>query len=693
MSLNRVNGTCQSNIYWILCICLALVLATVVVYWQVRHHEFIDFDDDEYITENKHVLEGLTQEGVIWAFTKSHSNNWHPLTWLSHMLDCQLFGLDAGAHHLTNVFFHVANAILLFLLITRMTGNLWASAFVAAAFALHPIHVESVAWASERKDVLSTFFWLLTTWAYMRYVQRPSMIRYVPIIIFFILGLLSKQMLVTLPFVLLLLDYWPLRRFILDDKSVCDNKQAVPAVSIKRCVLEKLPLLILSVIAGLIVFLTQQSSGILRSTIQYSLICRIENALVAYVEYIGKMLWPLHLAVFYPHPGDTLTIWQIAGSLLLLVSITAGVIWKLRRHPYLAVGWFWYLGTLVPVIGLVQVGNQALADRYTYIPFTGLFIIIAWGVPEILGRLFYRKYIISLSAAVLLFSLGLLTYSQVKHWRNSMTLHKHAIQAVPDNWAAHHAIARIYQEAGDLDTAIKHYSEVMRIVPDFMPLRVNIGVALVEQGNLDEAAIHFTEVLRHIPDHFEANFNLGTILANKGEFPRAIAHFKKALEVEPDSYELHHRLGAIFFQQGRLKKGIEHYTEALRIQPYSQTLRWELAIAHNKLGIELAKKAQLDLAITHFNEALAIKPDLADAHSNLGRVSTLQGDIDQALTHYYKALELNPNLVNARFCLADILARQGKKNDAIENFRKVLEIKPDHTESRRALQKLLKKAD
>ena len=682
-----------SNKYRILCICLTLALATLAVYWQVRHHEFIDFDDDEYITDNTHVQAGLTKEGIVWAFTKSHSNNWHPLTWVSHMLDCQLFGLDSGAHHLTSVIFHAANAILLFLVIMRMTGNLWPSAFVAAAFALHPIHVESVAWASERKDVLSTFFWLLTTWAYLRYVQHPSITRYVLIIIFFVLGLLSKQMLVTLPFVLLLLDYWPLGRFILKDKSVCDSTQTVVAVSIKRCVLEKLPLFILSAIASLIVFLTQQSTGILRSIIQYSLICRVENALVAYVEYIGKMLWPFHLAIFYPHPGDKLPIWQAVGALLLLLSITVGVIWKLRQRPYLAVGWFWYLGTLVPVIGLVQIGNQALADRYTYIPFTGLFIIIAWSIPELLGRLFYRKFIISLSATVLLFSLSFLTYAQVRYWRSSMTLHKRTIQAVPNNWLAHYAVAHILHQAGDLNTAIKHYSEALRIEPEFIPGHINMGVALVEQNKIDRAIIHFEEVLRHEPDHFKANFYLGTILAKQGKFPLAIPHFRMALKIKPDSYEIHHALGAIFFQQGRLKEGIEQYTEVLRLQPYSSKVRDELAVAYNSFGIELARQAKLDEAITHFTKALEVKPDLADAHSNLGRALSMQGDIDQALTHYSKALQLDPNLVNARYCMACILASQGKKNDAIKQYRKVLEIDPNHAESRHALRAILKNTD
>lgn len=353
-------------------ICLALVLATFAVYWQVHDHDFINFDDDLYIYDNSHVKSGLTQEGLVWAFTKAHAYNWHPLTWISHMLDCELYGLDPGGHHLTNVLFHTVNSILLFLLLNRMTKSLWLSAFVAAAFAMHPQHVESVAWLSERKDVLSTFFWMLTMWAYANYVEKPSIKRYVIMFLLFALGLMAKQMLVTLPFVLLLFDYWPLRRLKLKEQSSLNSSWVVVSVSARRCILEKLPLLILSVLAAMIVYLIQQRAGIVKSVTDYSLFYRVANAIVSYVTYIGKMFWPTNLAIFYPHLRTDLSAWQIILATLLVVSITVTAIWSRRNHPYLAVGWLWYLGTLVPVIGLVQIGLQARADRYTYIPLIGL---------------------------------------------------------------------------------------------------------------------------------------------------------------------------------------------------------------------------------------------------------------------------------------------------------------------------------
>jgi hypothetical protein len=390
--------------YWVLCIYAALALSTFVVFWQVRHNEFISFDDDSYIFNNSQVKAGLTREGLIGAFTKIHVYNWHPLVLVSLMLDWQLFGSNAGGHHVTNLVFHIANTLLLFEVLRRMTHTLWQSAFVAALFALHPLHVESVAWASERKDVLSTLFWILTMWAYVRYAERPNIVRYLLVILTFCLGLMAKQMLVTLPFVLLLLDYWPLGRLGIKKRSF--RGSAPVAVSVRRCILEKVPLLILSAIAAVTVYLALHYTGIVKSFVKYPLFYRIENAVVAYAVYIGKMFWPCHLAIFYPHPEGDLTIWQVTGAIFLLAIITIGVILKRKQCPYLIVGWLWYLGTLVPVIGLVQIGLHAYADRYTYMTLTGLFIIIAWGIPDIVRRLKYHKTILSLSAVVLLVVLG-----------------------------------------------------------------------------------------------------------------------------------------------------------------------------------------------------------------------------------------------------------------------------------------------
>jgi len=556
-----------SNKYFILGVCLALIFSTLAVYCQVRHHEFIDFDDDEYISRNDRVRDGLTRQGFVWAFTATHAFNWHPLTSISHMLDCQFYQLDSGRHHLTNVLFHAANAILLFLVLKRMTRNLWASAFVAAAFALHPLHVESVAWASERKDVLSTLFWILTTWAYVRYVERPVFARYILIVLFFVLGLLAKQMLVTLPFVLLLLDYWPLKRLTFQAQSLSDSTPTTVSISIRRCLLEKLPLFVLSAVAAVVVFLVQQGTIVMKSVIEYPLLCRLGNALVAYIVYIGKMLWPAHLAILYPHPADKLPAWQVAAAASLLVCITAAVIYKMRRRPYLAVGWFWYVGTLIPVIGLVQVGNQALADRYTYIPLTGLFIIIAWGIPDLLSRFRYHKAILSFSAAAVLSALGIVAWFQVAHWRNDITVYKHATEVVPNNWWAHHRLARVLDRQGNLDEAIEQYNKSLQIEPNNSYAQNNLGLALVRQGKPDRAILHFARAALLKPDRLDVRINLGAALAERGRPDDALIHFTEALRINPRSSKALMNIGVLFFKQGRFDEAVDSFTEALQIEP------------------------------------------------------------------------------------------------------------------------------
>jgi tetratricopeptide (TPR) repeat protein len=710
-----------SDKYWSLCIYLTLALTTIAAYWQLRHNEFIKFDDHLYIVDNPHVKDGLTWQGLVWAFTSTHAYNWHPLTWISHMLDAEFHGLAPGGHHFNNVIFHAANAILLFLVIRRLTGALWPSAFVAAVFALHPLHVESVAWASERKDVLSTFFWFLTTWAYARYVARPVLVRYLLIMLFFALGLLAKQMLVTLPVVLLLLDYWPLRRL----KLKADNLSNSRSVSVKRCILEKLPLLVLSAVASVVVFLVQEGTVVMKSLIEHPLSSRLANALVAYMTYIGKMLWPAHLAIFYPHFGGKLLTWQIAAAALLLIAITALVIWKSRQYPYLPVGWFWYLGTLVPVIGLIQVGNQGLADRYTYIPLTGLFIVVAWGIPDLLGRLRYHKLIFSFAAAALLAILGLLTRAQVAHWRNDATVLKHATQAVRNNWWAQHAFARLLHAEGNLDQAIDYYIKSLQSESRNSFALNNLGLALVQKREFDKAIVCFTKALQLRPDRFEVHMHLGAALAENGQPDKAIAQLKQALQINPDAYRVHHNLGVLFTQQGEFQQAISHfkevlridpdhvdaninlgllfvgqrefeeainhYTEALRIRPNSSDLRAELAETHNSLGIEFGRQRKLPEAIAHFTRAIEVKPDFAGAYNNLGYALFLQGRHEQALAHYLSALRIDPNYVDARYNLAVVLTEQDKTDEAIKQYRKVLEINPNHTKARNVLTALLEK--
>ncbi|UCG56641.1 MAG: tetratricopeptide repeat protein [Phycisphaerales bacterium] len=549
------------------CICLALAVATLAVFWQVRGHEFVDFDDNLYVYDNDHVKAGLTREGLVWAFTQAHAYNWHPLTWLSHMLDCEIYGLDSGRHHLTNVLFHILSAILLLLVLNRMTGNLWLSAFVAAAFALHPLHVESVAWVSERKDVLSTFLWMLTMWAYVRYVERPSVIRYLMMLLFFGLGLTAKQMLVTLPFVLLLLDYWPLRRLRLKGQGYGDSSPAIVPASARRCVLEKIPLVVLAALAGVIVYVVQQQAGLVKSLTKYSPAYRLANAAVTYVAYLGKMFWPTNLAAFYPHADTSLPVWQIIAATLVLVGITAVAIRSLYRRPYLAVGWLWYLGTLVPVIGLVQVGLQARADRYTYIPLTGLFIMIAWLIRDVFARLAYPKAVLSISAAIVLLLLGVTSWSQVGYWRDSIALYERATAAVPNNRRAYVCLAETHLSRRDFGEAIVNFNKALRIKPDYIEARCGVGRALVMQGRAGEAAIHFAKALEFNPNYDLAHTYLGAALAEQGKSDEAYFHLSEAIRINPRSSLALRNMGIWFFRQGRFDEAAVSFREALRVEP------------------------------------------------------------------------------------------------------------------------------
>jgi len=516
--------------YLKLLICLILVLPTLGVYWEVRNFDFVTFDDYTYVAENPNVQSGLSKSGLVWAFTRSHASNWHPVTWLSHMLDCQFFGLNSGMHHLNNLIFHTANTLLLFLVLGRMTGALWRSAFVSALFALHPLHVESVAWVAERKDVLSTLFWMLTMWAYVRYSERPSPTRYLLIFPFFILGLMSKPMLVTLPFVLLLMDYWPLGRLqsTLPEKG---GKLKTPKLAVLRLIAEKIPLFVLVALLSVVTFLAQEEA--VQSLDNFHLKARIANGLVSYAAYIRKMFWPNDLSIFYPYP-QTLQLWQATASGFFLITMTILFVRMGKRRPFILVGWLWYLGTLFPVIGLVQVGTHAMADRYTYIPLIGLFIMIAWGIPDLLGNWLYRKQVLRISAGLLLVILAVCTWLQVRYWKDSIALFTHAIDVTDDNWMAHNNIGFPLVQQGRNIEAIAHFSEAVRIKPDYAEAHVNLANSYGLEGRFEEAKQHFFDAIRINPDLADAYMNLGVIFARQGNLDKAINHFAAALRVNPD---------------------------------------------------------------------------------------------------------------------------------------------------------------
>jgi len=569
---------------------LFLIVSVFAVYWQVGDHEFIILDDDDYVTENRHVQAGWTMEGLAWAFTTRFHRHWHPLTWLSHMTDCQFFGLDAGWHHLSSVFLHMANSLLLFFVFRRMTGAVFRSGFVAALFALHPIHVEPVAWVADRKDLLSAFFWMLTIWAYIHYTERPGVKRYVLVFAAFILGLMAKSIVMTLPVVLLLMDYWPLERFEFGPAAREDkpkNRKGRHALYQKaaafRLVWEKALFFLVVAAFGVAAIVVMQTT--FNTNLYKYLPTKLHMAisLIYYISYIGKMLYPLNLATPYPDP-HMVQLWHVGGAGLLLLGISFLVFWQRRRYPYLLVGWLWYLVTLMPVIGFWKMGPHKLADRYTYIPLVGLFVILAWGVPDLVKGWRYGRMALTMLTASVLLGCMMGTWLQVGHWKDSISLFRHAVHVTGDNDVAHN----------------------------------NLGVALSQQRHFKEAIHHYSEAIKINPDHFKAHNNLGLRLAEQGRLTEAIHHYSEAIKINPDYAEAHNQLGIVLSRQGRLTEAIGHFSEALNIDP-------SYAEAHNNMGAGLAEQGRLEEAVNHFSEALKIRPGYAAAQKNLKASQRLRG--------------------------------------------------------------------
>jgi Tfp pilus assembly protein PilF len=623
---------------WKIAIPLVLALVTLAVFWQVRGHDFINLDDEQYVTHNPHVRGGLTAGNLTWALTTSHASNWHPLTWLSHQLDVQFFGLDPAGHHLVSLFFHVANTLLLFFVLNRMTKTLWQSAAVAFLFALHPLHVESVAWVAERKDVLSTFFMLLTLWAYFIYTRSPGIVRMIPVVAFFALGLLSKPMLVTLPFVLLLLDYWPLGRYYAPEKPASRPLPGIEAPGKKKkqkkkeiedrppvapermepsaaavvpwaLVTEKIPLFALTILSSIITFLAQQKGGAMSPLEDISLLKRLGNALISYASYIVKTVFPQGLAVFYPYPAG-IAAWQVLGSAALVGTLTFLAVRCRKQYPFAFVGWFWYLGTLVPVIGIVQVGMQAMADRYTYVPHIGLFIAVVWGAGDLASRQPQGRKILAALTGVVFASLTVMTWNQISHWRSSITLFEHALRVTEQNSLAHLNFGVALNRTGKGSEAAEHYREALRINPNSSGGHFNMANYYFSTGQKDEALQHFKEAIRIRPDYANAHSNLGVLLASQRRFEEAAAHYEKALRIEPANAGFHYNYGAALANQGRLPEAAGQFRDALALRP-------NYAEAHNDLGKVLMMEGKTAEAASHFREALRIRPNFTEARRNL----------------------------------------------------------------------------
>ncbi len=523
--------------------CIALSAITVFVYWQVGDHEFINYDDNDYVYNNLHVVEGITGPNIIWAFISVDAANWHPITWLSHMADVQFYGMNPRGHHLTNVAIHTASTVLLFVLLFRLTSSLWKSAFVAALFALHPLHVQSVAWVAERKDVLSAFFWFLTMLLYASYVAKQKPVFYFLSLISFTLGLMAKPMLITLPVVMLLVDYWPFNRGHLKEQNPGQLQLQYSVTPLMALLKEKIPFFACSLLSAAVTIYAHHKGEAIVNLDSVPLGLRIENSIIAYVTYLTKTIWPHDLAILYPYPSS-FPLWQVICSFLILFFVSASTIWAGRRHPYLVVGWFWFLVTLVPVIGLVQVGAQSMADRYTYIPLIGIFIVSAWGVSALTKKLLYRQSILALLAGTVMVASVAVTWRQLGYWRDSISIFRHALQVTSDNSLAHNNVGAVLYGKGDLDAAIKEYREALAISPNFLESRVNLGLALYRKGDLDAAIKEYQEALKINPNDFETHYDLGIALGKKGDLDAAIKEYQEALKINPNFVLAQRRLRA-----------------------------------------------------------------------------------------------------------------------------------------------------
>jgi len=581
--------------FWI---CLALTFVTAAVFYQVCTYDFVNYDDQIYVYENPNIQAGITLKAIKWAFTTGYANFWHPLTLLSYMLDWRLFGSNPAGFHLTNLIFHIANTLLLFLVLKRMTDAIWPSAFAAALFALHPLHVESVAWVSERKDVLSTFFWMLAMWAYLRYVKQPGISRYLLILLVFALGLMAKPMLITLPFVFLLLDYWPLGRIGRFQWRI-----------VYRLILEKIPFIALSVISSVIAYLVQPSGGAVTQLAKLGLKIRICNALISYVTYIEKMIWPSRLTVFYPLVGRNISVLYVVISAAILLVITILILRFAKNHRYLFTGWFWYLGTLLPVIGLIPVGDHAMADRYSYITLTGLLIIIAWGLPELLAGWRYKKIVLASSALLIISIMSICTHIQLRYWRNSQTLFQHALDVTKNNYVAHYCIANSLVSQGKLDEAIYHYLEAIRILPDYTDALSDLGAVLHREGRIDEAIGYYRRTLEINPRFTRVHLNLAAALADKGSFTEAVTHYRIGLAAM-DIPAIRRDFGSVLVKLGRFEEAVTEYRRVLSAMPDDPNVL-------NELGCALTHTGNFDEAIAHFKQALQINPQYTDAKNNL----------------------------------------------------------------------------
>jgi tetratricopeptide (TPR) repeat protein len=738
------------------CVALLLAVATALVYLPVRHSEFISYDDPDYVTNNPEVKAGLSFAGLKWALRTGQAGNWHPVTWLSHMLDVQVFGLNSTGHHFTNLLLHIANTLLLFALLRRMTGTLWRSAFVAGLFALHPLHVESVAWIAERKDLLSAFFFFLTLLAYHAYVRRSegggsnqergksnqysvisnqgSRVYYALALVCFALGLMSKPMLVTLPFVLLLLDWWPLGRFKFAERkpvpagaetpemesetNVPDAPPSKPRPTLKLLLVEKAPFFALTVISSVVTFFAQKEGGAVQPLSTMSVSVRWENAVVSYLRYLGKTFWPFDLAAPYPHPFHWPWLLIICSGLILLAG-TGAAFGTRRRFPFFTTGWLWFVGMMVPVIGIIQVGEQSMADRYTYLPLIGVFIILAWGAAEIAGltgpagqsKMIRERTALSPAGVCALIAAGLTLLGcavrardQVRYWHDSEALFRHAVTVTDKNWIAYYNLGWVQDQHGQAEQALVNYHKAIALQPSFdeawnnlgcllaarkdyaeaipcfetvtrlkpndLDGHRNLGRALIEVGRSDEAIPHYRRVVERKPDDTEALNSLGNSLARKGQFGEAATYYQASLRVKNNQAATHYNLANSLVRMRRLDEGIAEYKIALQQQP-------DYPNAQNDLGMALAREGKFAEATPYLQAAVRGRTNDPMVRVNLGKVLSAQQKFDEAIPVYHEALLLSPTNAEAHANLGVALAIKGDPAQAVPHLQEALKYRPN----------------
>jgi tetratricopeptide (TPR) repeat protein len=652
-----------------LALCALLIALTLALYWPVRTYDFVNFDDPDYVSANPMVQAGLTRDSIRWAFTQAHSSNWHPVTWMSHMLDCQFFGLNAGAHHLVNAGFHAVNAALVFVLLVHLTGARWRSAVVAALFAWHPLHVESVAWISERKDVLSAFFGLLCLLAYVRYVNESkgqsvkAKAAYALALVFFALGLMSKPMLVTWPFVMLLLDYWPLRRF---ERSTLNPQP----LTLPRLLLEKLPFFALAVASSVVTVIAQRGSGATVPLDALPLSARLAQMPASYVRYLGKTFWPENLAAFYPYtPAEWDAPLTLAG-VMVLVTVSTWAVVQLRRRPFLAVGWFWFLGTLVPVIGLVQVGRQSIADRYTYLPHIGLFLAVVWFAAEGFERIRLPRRVRGACVGAVLVLCVALTAGQIPQWRDTATLARHATRVTQGNYVAHAQLAAALTLEGRYDEALTECVKALKFRPTYAEAHNTMAMIHTRQGQFEKAMAAYHEAIRCDATYPDAHHGLAELHFRQGQWAEAEQAAREAVRLWPMHLGALYTLASALHNQGKLEEAVATYRQLAALKP-------GLFSVHRGLGAALVAKGELESAIPEYRQALVLEPQNADAHNSLGLVLLARGEVSAASNHFSLALAAQPTNAIANYQVALMLTAAQQPAQALPHYRATLRAQPD----------------